>query len=415
MARSNNKIGWSELRVGVFVLAAFGVLMFLLLNATGDFNPFDQKLHLKARFESADGLRPGSEVQLAGVKIGKVDTVSLLPPNEAGESNIEATMLISSKVGGRPITERVRTDSTAQLVATTVLGNDKLINITPGTANGDAVVENHILESKAAISINQLTSTGNDLLGQINKLSVPINEILNKANKGEGTLGKVINDSQVYDNLNLTMVQAQTAITQAKGTIAQLENVIVEAKNGDGTAGKLLKDPALYNNVNQTVEQLQNIAADLRAGKGTAGKFLSDEKLYSDVDATVTDVRDTLKDARTSIQRLNKIVDQVDAIAADLNAGKGTAGKLLKDEALYTDTRNAINRLNSTAEKVELLIADAQSGKGTIGKLLTDDSLFNNINQTSNNVNQLSAEGTKMIYDFRQNPKKYLTIKLKLF
>ena len=63
-----------------------------------------------------------------------------------------------------------------------------------------------------------------------------------------------------------------------------------------------------------------------------------------------------------------------------------------------------------------------QQDSGILGKIwtagkrvLTDESLFNNINQTSANINQLSSEGTKMIYDFRQNPKKYLTIQLKLF
>jgi phospholipid/cholesterol/gamma-HCH transport system substrate-binding protein len=61
------------------------------------------------------------------------------------------------------------------------------------------------------------------------------------------------------------------------------------------------------------------------------------------------------------------------------------------------------------------MLADAQNGKGTIGKFLTDDSVFNNINKVSDNINQISSEGTKMIYDFRQNPKKYLTIKFKLF
>jgi phospholipid/cholesterol/gamma-HCH transport system substrate-binding protein len=61
------------------------------------------------------------------------------------------------------------------------------------------------------------------------------------------------------------------------------------------------------------------------------------------------------------------------------------------------------------------MLTDAQSGKGTIGKLLTDETLYNNANQTMSNVNQLSSEGTKLIYDFRQNPKKYLTIRFRLF
>ena len=71
----------SELRVGIFVLIGLVVLGFLILNSTGDFNPFKGTIKLKARFNQADGLREGAEVQLAGVHIGSVENVQLLPPD----------------------------------------------------------------------------------------------------------------------------------------------------------------------------------------------------------------------------------------------------------------------------------------------------------------------------------------------
>ena len=72
MPRTTNTFQLGQLRVGIFILVAFAVLGFFILNATGDFNPFEETLNLKARFTSADGLREGAEVQLAGVHIGKV-------------------------------------------------------------------------------------------------------------------------------------------------------------------------------------------------------------------------------------------------------------------------------------------------------------------------------------------------------
>ena len=83
-------------------------------------------------------------------------------------------------------------------------------------------------------------------------------------------------------------------------------------------------------------------------------------------------------------------------------------GKLIKDEAIYNDARTAIARFNTTTERIDNVVANAQRGEGTVGKLLTDDQLYSN-------VNQLSSESVKLLYDFRQNPKKYLTIKFQLF
>ncbi|HRH45469.1 MAG TPA: MlaD family protein [Pyrinomonadaceae bacterium] len=401
MPVSKKNLVFSQLKVGVFALAALAVLGLLILNSTGDFNPFQKKMHLKARFASADGLREGGEVQFAGVHIGKVEAVRFLPPDSPETEKLEAILSVVTTLDGTPITERIRTDSTAQLIATSVVGNDKMINITPGTVKGNSVSENHVLESSTAISINQLTQTGNDLLEQINKLSIPANEILNKANRGEGTLGKIINDQSLYNGLDAT-------VGEAKLTMLKIQTILEQVKSGNGTAGKLLNDPALYNSLNKTIAQLEGISTDLRAGKGTAGKFLTDEALYNDVRATLVDVK-------ASIARVNGIADDVKLMTKDLNDGKGTAGKFLKDDKIYNDATVALGKFNTLAEKLDLMLNDLQAGKGTAGKILKDETLYNNINQTTSNVNQLSSEATKMIYDFRQNPKKYLTIQFKLF
>ena len=401
MPPTQKNLSFSQLRVGIFVLAGLLIIGFLILNSTGDFNPFERKMRLKARFATADGLREGAEVQLAGVAIGKVEEVKLLPPDSPEDARVEATLVVGEIFDGKPISERIRTDSTAQLIATSILANDKMINITPGSPKGQNVAEDAVLNSTESMSINQLTQTGNELLQQINKMAVPTNEILNKANRGEGTLGRVINDESLYNNLDAT-------VGETKLTMTKLQNTLDRVNTGEGSAGKLLNDPQLYDNLNKTVAQLEAISRDLRAGRGTAGKLFSDDALYNDTRAAIADLR-------ISAAKINNIADDFKTITNDLNEGRGTAGKFLKDERLYEDARVAIGRLNTTAEKFEIILGDAQGGKGTIGKLLTDESLYNNVNQTASNVNQLSSESTKLIYDFRQNPKKYLTIQFKLF
>jgi len=401
MPRSANKLSFGQLRVGIFIFVALALLGFFILNATGEFNPFEEKLTLKARFTNADGLREGAEVQLAGVHIGKVTEVRFLPPDSPEDAKIEAVMSVDKELDGKPTSERIRADSTAQLVATSVLGNDKMINITPGTPEAEPVKEFHVLDSQAAISINQLTQTGNDLLQQINKLAIPTNEILNKANQGEGTLGSLINDESLYRNLDQSIKETKLLVEKIRA--------------GDGSAGKFVNDPELYNNLNSTVESLELISANLKEGKGTAGKFLNDEAVYNESKAMLTDLRKALKDVEPSLKRLDQISQDLESITKDLNEGKGTAGKFLKDEQLYEDARKALTSLTSMTSRLDGVLGDAQGGKGTFGKLLTDETLYNNLNRTMSNVNQLSSESTKLIYDFRQNPKKYLTIKFKLF
>jgi phospholipid/cholesterol/gamma-HCH transport system substrate-binding protein len=381
MPASKKSVSFSQLRVGIFVLGAIAVLIFLILNASGDINPFSSKLHLKAQFVDANGLREGSEVRLAGVRVGKVERIVLLEPSPVPNApRVEAQLTIDSTIDGRPANERIRTDSEAQQGSPSLLGNEMLINITPGSAVGQPVKDGHILPSSSSNTVNDFATSGTDLAQRLSKLSDEISGVVQQVKGGEGTVGRLFTDEALYNNLN--------------ATIRETEDVMKELRSGRGSAGRLINDPALYNNANDIAIQMRGIADDLRAGRGTAGKLLTDDEFYNRINRTAN--------------RLDNSVDQINLVIAEINAGRGTLGRLIRDEQIYNDARAAIARFNTTAERIDNLVAAAQRGEGTVGKLLNDDALYTN-------VNQLSSEGVKMIYDFRQNPKKYLTIKFELF
>ena len=381
MPSSKQSVTFRQLRVGIFVLVAIGILIFLVLNASGDINPFSRKLHLRARFVDANGLREGSEVRLAGVRVGKVERITLLPPSDvANAPRVEALLTIDSTIDGQAANQRIRSDSTAQQGSPSLLGNEMLINITPGTAAGSVVQEGAILPSSSSNTVNDFATSGTDLAQRLSKLSDEISGIVEDVKEGKGTVGRLFNDEALYNNLN--------------ATIRETEDVMKAVRSGNGSAGRFINDPALYNNANDIALQLKAIASDLRAGRGTAGRLLTEDELYVRINRTA--------------DRLDNAVNQINGMVAEINSGKGTLGKLIKDEQIYNDARAAIARFNTTAERIDSMVAAAQRGEGTVGKLLNDESLYTN-------VNQLSSEGVKLIYDFRQNPKKYLTIKFELF
>ena len=66
MPKSNKKLTFSELRVGIFMFAALLVFGFLIINSSGDFNPFEKKIRLKVRFDTADGLRKAARARQRG-------------------------------------------------------------------------------------------------------------------------------------------------------------------------------------------------------------------------------------------------------------------------------------------------------------------------------------------------------------
>jgi phospholipid/cholesterol/gamma-HCH transport system substrate-binding protein len=95
------------------------------------------------------------------------------------------------------------------------------------------------------------------------------------------------------------------------------------------------------------------------------------------------------------------MVGDVGEITGRIRDGEGTLGKLTTDDQVYVS-------LQESLDKLAALLKDVEDGKGTLGRLAKDEQLYNNLNE-------LSAEIVKLIYDFRQNPKKFLTIRFTIF
>src|SRR4029434_8170882 len=162
----------------------------------------------------------------------------------------------------RPANERIRTDSQAQQGSPSLLGNEMLINITPGSSLGQPVQDGALLPSSSSNTVNDFATSGTDLAQRLSKLSDEINGIVKEVKEGRGTVGRLFSDEALYNNLNATIRETQDLMTQVR--------------SGKGSTGRLINDPALYNNANEIALSLQAIAADLRAGKRTAARLRTD-------------------------------------------------------------------------------------------------------------------------------------------
>jgi phospholipid/cholesterol/gamma-HCH transport system substrate-binding protein len=114
-------------------------------------------------------------------------------------------------------------------------------------------------------------------------------------------------------------------------------------------------------NLNTLSAKLDDIAAQVQTGKGTVGRLLYDQGLYNKMDAT-------LSGAQTLVDRTQR--------------GEGTIGKLMIDETLYNRTVATLDRLNQ-------VIDEMQHGEGSLAKFISDPSAYNNLNRLLANGNTL--------------------------
>jgi phospholipid/cholesterol/gamma-HCH transport system substrate-binding protein len=156
-------------------------------------------------------------------------------------------------------------------------------------------------------------------------------------------------------NDSTVMVGAENLLGAKLIAIKKGKSATPISKNGELPSGFTPELEDIQQQASQTIAVLQNIltkaegiVAQVEAGKGTIGKLLVDEELY---------------------RRFLSIMKDVEKVSSALNSNKGTMGKLLNDDALYTDVRKTLTRMDQ-------IVADIQSGQGTAGKLLKDDSVY---------------------------------------
>ncbi len=357
---SQKQLKWSQLRVGITVIVATLTLAFLLFLMSGTSGLFTRRITLKSYFDNAQGIRKGAPVRLNGVDIGNVTNILIVPDKDKQQTPVEVVMRVSTKYNYAIHRDSMTSLETAGVLGETFLDIDSLQALGPLARDGDT------LQTQGHPDFNQVVRASQGTLENMDALLKRADRILAFAESGKGSLGKLIYDPTLYNRLS--------------STIAEFQQIVQQVGSGEGSLGRLISRNDAYEKFIATLDKMNAVIDDLQQGKGTAGKFLKDPTLYNNTNDTVTNMK---------------------KLTEDINAGKGSLGKLTKDEELA-------KKLDNTISKLSALTTELEAGQGTAGKLIKDETLYNN-------ANEMLVETRNLLKSIRENPKKYLSIKLHVF
>lgn len=359
---SQQEVKWSQLKVGVLVLISLIlllILLFLMTNATG-MNTFEKKLTARSYFANSEGMKVGAPVTLEGVPVGEVHAIHLSADPARKLTPVEVDMKLNPH-----FQNRLHADTTASLETTGIVG-DTVVELNSELAQGPEFQSGGEFKTFEAPSISTFVKSSQGTLNQLNTTIAKLDKVVDGLQNGEGTVGQLLKNPELYHEANATLVQLHALSTNLN--------------RGRGSVGKLLTDDTLYNRLNDTANRLDTLTTGLSTGKGSAGKLLTDDTLYNNLNTTLT---------------------STNALLAQVNSGKGTLGLLLKDPA-------TAEKLSDTITQLDTMLAGVNSGKGTVGQLVTNDEAYKNLNVLLKNASELATM-------LRTDPKKYLTIHMKIF
>ena len=276
---SQQEVKWSQLKVGLIVLVASVVLvtlLFLMTSASG-LSIFSHKLTVVTYFENSAGLKEGAAVNLQGVTIGTVKSITVVNTPDRKLTPVKVVLKLNEKYASS-----LRKDSKASLTTVGVLG-DTIIDINSQFAVGPPLKDGDELKTLETPSITDVVKASQGTIESLNVILAKMNTIVDNLQSGKGSVGQFINNPELYNKANATV-----------------NELLILEKNinaGKGSIGKLMTDDTLYNRMNNTVGKMESIANALDSGKGTAGMLLKDDSLYKNLNSTLVHANSIMADA----------------------------------------------------------------------------------------------------------------------
>jgi phospholipid/cholesterol/gamma-HCH transport system substrate-binding protein len=302
------KTSQQSVRVGLFFLLGVALVWVTYETLSGTKIFKANGYTLIAGFPSLQDLKVTDEVRLAGVVIGAVSETRL------GNNRAEAVLSIDPKV-------KVPSDATATVASAGIIGTD-YVSIDLGSPGAPPLAPGSEIRTRVtpdiATIMTELGDLGQKLNGAMATISTAfggnekggglfqkldqligdnkekitatvsnLDDITTKLDRGEGTMGKLINDSSLHDQLLAEVGELKSATDQAKEFIASAQGMVAQVKAGQGALGVLLYDPQSAQDIKTAFSNVRIVSDKLASGHGTLGKLINDDSLYTGAQGTL--------------------------------------------------------------------------------------------------------------------------------
>lgn len=285
-----------ELRLGMFVILSTVIFIGAVYLLGQKQSLFKKSFTVSSYFQNVNGLQKGNNVRYSGVDIGTVQAIDMV-----NDSVIQVTMKIDEKIVGHINRKAIATIGSDGLV-----GN-MIVNIIPGEGIAERIQNGDVIQSYSRIGADDILSTLNATSDNLAILISGMMKVTNKLNSGEGTLGVLLNDTIMAQNLKSVSYNLKEASLGASHSVKELNNLINSIKtNKESALGVLINDSLSGQTLKKTLVNLEatskelevitqnidHLVTDISKSEGTFNYILHDTSLVESIKSTMKNINE---------------------------------------------------------------------------------------------------------------------------
>jgi phospholipid/cholesterol/gamma-HCH transport system substrate-binding protein len=235
--------------VGIFVFLGVAIFIITVLTLGSQHKTFEKSITVRTFFDNVNGLQKGNNVWFSGVKVGTIKKVNL---EENGQVEVEMNIDQASK-------KFIPKDVKAKLSSDGLIGN-KIIEIYGGTPGRSKIEEGDIVGSDKLLSTDAIMNTFSKNNDNILAITNDFKLISSRMASGKGSIGKLLTDETMIDQLNATTIILKRASQNLEKLSENVSVYTAKLNNKGSLANNLVTDTVIFSKLRTTVTQLQNVA-----------------------------------------------------------------------------------------------------------------------------------------------------------
>lgn len=337
----------TKLVMAIFIVAGSAIFLIAIFVIGSKQNLFTSTMKVRSVFETVSGLLEGSIVRFNGISVGTVDKIEIIAGNKV---MVEMTVVSSVK-------QFIKRDSKVKVISEGLIGN-KIVDITPGSETSLSVNEGDLLVSIKPIEAEDILKSLKETGDNASVITKDIAHIVSKVDSGEGTLGQLINNKSMYNNVDSTLKGFATStqlvnyvlknvansvdvittevipMTQKIRNITEdISEITRKMNSSESVVGTLLTDTSFANNLKSLIRNADLTTANLEQGSFSFSQNMEALKhnfLFkgyfedigywdkSDFEKNVTDLNMKLKIKQQELEQREKRINDLENIVKEL-------------------------------------------------------------------------------------------------
>ncbi|HRI47349.1 MAG: MCE family protein [Ignavibacteriaceae bacterium] len=250
------------IRLGLFVFIGSLLLIITIFTIGNKESLFTPTFNVRAYFTNTEGLRSGSQVRLSGIGVGSVTDIKIV---QDSVGKVEVVMRLNHE-----ISPFIKSDTRASIETEGLVGN-KVIVLTVGSSAAPQVQDGGVIIGVDPLGFGAIILETKEMLTYTKDLTKSLSEIVEKVNQGDGSVGKLINKDDLYQNTNRLLVTAERSLNTITSNLDTLAGVVNSLSGGV---------ESVVSNVDQVIFNINEVINNVNDGKGLLGRLISEKSNY---------------------------------------------------------------------------------------------------------------------------------------